>query len=446
MKKFSLLGILLIGFMLEGCSYSSPKEAYDVNIVGKNALQKTNSTTSRRYPDGNKITEKNSESKNSESLSLKKNDSNYDTYQHYQSNKPPKKAKRRPILNLKELNDLMDREATITLTERRTKNGEQPKIDADSNIQKVIEYNKNKNRSNTKKRVKVLVVKKEETPVNETFAKAAPVIAASSSNSSEKKSTAKKIAPTTTTNNSPTIPAISSKDIKATNNKNLSLETPKIPEPNVAIPTTKPKNNNTSAIKPKAQKTTVVAKSKVSTTAAPNPAVNTKTLDVTMPKPETSITAVDIKTPEVTMPELDSPNSAVNTNTSDTIIPAPVKSIAVSNSMLDAIPEDNSTTVMSPVDLSTDTSDMTQKELEQHLKAKFDTEVPSDQDLMDEETTNSQMDDIDSFDPNIPLPAIPSATSFSSTLSSLNELFITYYYKAKLSIMSLIGSWFGIDW
>ena len=146
------------------------------------------------------------------------------------------------------------------------------------------------------------------------------------------------------------------------------------------------------------------------------------------------------------MPELDSTNSAVNTNTSDTIIPAPVKSIAVSNSMLDAIPEDNSTTVMSPVDLSTDTSDMTQKELEQYLKAKFDTEVPSDQDLMDEETTNSQMDDIDSFDPNIPLPAIPSATSFSSTLSSLNELFITYYYKVKLSIMSLIGSWFGIDW
>ncbi len=175
MRKFSIISVVFIGFVMQSCSYSSPKEALESNIIGKNSSQKTNAKTSRRPPEGNNSADNLSSNASTENnYNAKRSSSNYDAYQHYQTANPPKKAKRRPLLNLKELNDLMDREATITLTERTTIPA--PQIDANSDLQEVIKHNKHKNKhkAKTKKRVKVLVVKKEEAaaqPINATKAK-----------------------------------------------------------------------------------------------------------------------------------------------------------------------------------------------------------------------------------------------------------------------------------
>ena len=402
MKKINLLGMLIFSFILESCSYSSPKEAYEANVIGKNGLQKTNATVSRRYPDGNKPTENNF-STSSEQNNLKKNANDYDAYQHYQSAKPPKKAKRRPILNLKELNDLMDREATITITERK-RSDNKPYIDEHSNIQEVIEYNKTqKNNKKPKKKIKVLVVKKDENSSTK-LAESTKKIAASST-VSKTASASPKInkANVTTSSNNVSI-ASDNKEANKTEVKQAAIESKsstseiaKLPEPNIAIPPITTSNSVTPPI-----------------------ANNNVVTETTSPSEENKITV----------------ETTVNTD-----IPSPVKTEVA--------------TPMNPVDLSTDTSNMTQQELEQHLKAKFNSENSNsdnatdnnniDNDSMDQNDNSSDL--LDS-QPNIPLPAIPSANDsiFGNAISYINEIFITYYYKVKLFITNLISSLFGFNW
>lgn len=398
MKKINLLGMLIFSFILESCSYSSPKEAYEANVIGKNGLQKTNSTVSRRYPDGNKPSE-NNYSTSSEQTNLKKNANDYDAYQHYQAAKPPKKAKRRPILNLKELNDLMDREATITITERK-KSDNKPYIDENSNIQEVIEYNKTqKNNKKRKKKVKVLVVKKDENSSNKL---------AESTNKIAATSTASKIVSTSPKNKNASITADNKTEVKqvainSKSNASSTSEITKLPEPNIAIPPVTTSNSVATTI----------------TSEIPPIADNKVATETTSKVEENKIV----------------PETAVNAETAspvNTEIPTP----------------------MNPVDLSTDTSNMTQQELEQHLKAKFNSENSNPDNDNNKNVDNDSIDQNDNSSdlldsqPNIPLPAIPSANNsiFGNAISHINEIFITYYYKVKLLIMNFISSLFGFNW
>lgn len=412
MKKINLLGMLIFSFILESCSYSSPKEAYESNVIGKNGLQKTNATVSRRYPDGNKPSE-NNYSTSSERTNFKKNANDYDAYQHYQAAKPPKKAKRRPILNLKELNDLMDREATITITERK-KSDNKPYIDENSNIQEVIEYNKTqKSNKKRKKKVKVLVVKKDENSSNQ-VAESTKKVAANSAAAkiASKRATANKaIVSTSSKNKNESITADNNKTnktevkqvaINSKSNASSTSEITKLPEPNIAIP---PVTTSNSVATPITSEIPPIADNKVATET-------TSKVEENKIVPETAVNA-----------ETASP---VNTE-----IPTP----------------------MNPVDLSTDTSNMTQQELEQHLKAKFNSEN-SNPDNANNNIDNNSIDQNDNSSdlldsqPNIPLPAIPSANNsiFGNSISHINEIFITYYYKVKLLIMNFISSLFGFNW
>lgn len=137
-----LLKIILIIsiFFLQGCS-SQNKEK----------------TPSRRSPGGNPnaiqvINAKNNEALN-ESMSVKRSDNDYDIYQDYQSINAPislnemKRIKRRPKLNIKELNDLMDNKSNNHKARQETPNKtieEAPCTEAHCDLQKVIKYNKQK--------------------------------------------------------------------------------------------------------------------------------------------------------------------------------------------------------------------------------------------------------------------------------------------------------------
>lgn len=137
-----LLKIILIIsiFSLQGCS-SQNKEK----------------TPSRRSPGGNPnaiqvMNAKNNEALN-ESMSVKRSDNNYDIYQDYQSINAPislnemKRIKRRPKLNIKELNDLMDNKSNNHKARQETPNKtieEAPCTEAHCDLQKVIKYNKQK--------------------------------------------------------------------------------------------------------------------------------------------------------------------------------------------------------------------------------------------------------------------------------------------------------------
>ncbi len=187
MRKLNIFLVLLFGFTLQSCSYSSPKEALESNLVGKNYRQKTNSKTSGRYPDGNNsATAASSQQTDNKNYSAKRSDDNYDAYQHYQSTNTPKRAKRRPILNMAELNDLMDREANVIISEKDINTQKAPKIDANSNLHEVLKHNKvqkakAKLKHKPKKRMKILVVRKGKNHTNsaKALSKAKPTQVAS---------------------------------------------------------------------------------------------------------------------------------------------------------------------------------------------------------------------------------------------------------------------------
>jgi hypothetical protein len=87
-----------------------------------------------------------------DALSVKRADSNYDTYQNYQSIDAPislkemKKLKRRPVLNIQELNNLMDNNANNKPRENHhLDNVKAPCIEENCNLQEIIKYNKAKN-------------------------------------------------------------------------------------------------------------------------------------------------------------------------------------------------------------------------------------------------------------------------------------------------------------
>ena len=182
MRMFNILCIFLLTFILQNCSYSSsPADS----ILGKSNRQSTDKQSPRRSPVGNiyntvtknTLTEHTTEEVNAD---IKKSNKEYDAYQHYQSSNPPKKAKRRPILNIHELNEIMDKEATIVTVEgpsERTLH-----VEADSNLKKVIDHNKAKKakekkyktenskqdkytiKKKAKKKAKILVITKEILP------------------------------------------------------------------------------------------------------------------------------------------------------------------------------------------------------------------------------------------------------------------------------------------
>ena len=202
----------------------------------------------------------------------------------------------------------------------------------------------------------------------------------------------------------------------------------KLPEPNIVTP---PAPTSNSAATPASDK---IIQNNVAATTETTKAPATNSLNDALAKTKTDA-----------MP---------SSNKVETL--APVENHTATQAPVDTPPM---ATKMNPVDLSTDTvdtSNMTQQELEQHLKAKFSSENQNLAPIVEDSNigTESEIDEIDTSsdvsDPQtmIPLPAIPSASEsiFSNFANRFNEILITYYYKVKLSIISFISSIFGLDW
>ena len=132
------LAIIISALIFQGCSSSKD------NSPIKRAPTKN--------PNNISLAQSNQMSGAQDALSIKRADSNYDTYQNYQSINAPislkemKKLKRRPVLNIQELNNLMDNNANNKPTENRhIDNVKAPCIEENCNLQEIIKYNKAKN-------------------------------------------------------------------------------------------------------------------------------------------------------------------------------------------------------------------------------------------------------------------------------------------------------------
>jgi hypothetical protein len=373
MHKLSILGVMLLCFVLQSCTYSSPKEAYESNIVGKNKGQKTDAKTSRRAPEGNINTNDSSSSEQINYNSKRSNDS-YET--------PAKKEKRRPILNLNELNALMDKEASVSIAEKA------PKIDENSKLEDVIKYNKkHKNpHKKAKKRIKLLVVKKNKLP--------------------EKIATA--VIPNQAVSTGTDLPKVAT---KTTVNKPVS-SVKKVKDP-VAVASINP-----ASTEPIVKQ---VAIPNVELPATKAPAINLPAPVVTVPA---IVPAPAIKAPALAVVPTTAPPI---TEAIALVVPTPVPDIAP----VPAVP--SSAAVV-------DTSKMIQQELEQHLKDQLNNkkELIGNEDYQGSSNPSS----------SIPLPAIPNATesNIDSGLSRLNGMFIDCYFAVKHTLMSLVSRWLGFEW
>ena len=132
------LAIIISALIFQGCSSSKD------NSPIKRAPTKN--------PNNISLAQANQMSAAQDALSVKRADSNYDTYQNYQSIDAPislkemKKLKRRPVLNIQELNNLMDNNVNNKPRENHhIDNVKAPCIEENCNLQEIIKYNKAKN-------------------------------------------------------------------------------------------------------------------------------------------------------------------------------------------------------------------------------------------------------------------------------------------------------------
>ena len=104
-----LIYMVLLAAALQSCSYASPN--IGDNMLGKSNRQTTKSDSPRRAPNNNVSPTGDS--------NVQKSDPAFDAYQHYQAPNPP--TKRRPALNMRELNETMDKEPPKSTAKKKAK-------------------------------------------------------------------------------------------------------------------------------------------------------------------------------------------------------------------------------------------------------------------------------------------------------------------------------------
>ena len=426
-KKFLILST---AFLLQSCYYASQNETLESKIFGKNYAQETNEKTSRRVPEGNQIsseasapdTNKQNFSTNS-NVKLSSND--YDAYQHYQATTPPKKAKRRPILNLKELNELMDREATISLKERADS---PPEISAESNLNEVIEYNKAKKKEykKPKKKVKVLVVKKDK---NETTKEAAGL----NNNVSEVKKPKQTIIKK---NNN-----VKSANSSTNNSSSAQADTAVVPTPvNTNNNSMNQAAGNSSNNKPNASYVSPVATGTAEAVSTSNSAPNNQMSNKAAKQPEEmksmvlppvsvpTIPAASIPTMPIAPVQAQAP---VTSNAQTATIPAmpPVPNL---NEQRVNAPDLPPIPVMPPAGDSQKANEEMNNSIQDKLNDKS------------EQNSNSSNEEANRFAP--PMPPVPGAEESSIfDLDSINKFLLDIYYSIKFTILAMLKSWFRFD-
>ena len=407
-----ILKILLFGLMLvtQSCSNSDL-------VIDKNLQQGTSENSNRRAPEDN--IQRNQSVEVVKDTSLKRADKNYDVYQNYQSNNPPvslsdlKKLKRHPVLNARELNTRQHKHP-------KKKKAKAPHVDGNCNLQEVINYNKQQQKT-------------------ESTATPTSVVTTSAKVPEAKPETTKPITTITTPKvditktlnkvNSETKPEV--KTVKAE-----QAVLPKVSLPELKSIKQKTKENDANPLTP-------AAPSDSSTPADPAPTT-------VAPAPLPVVTAPVIKTPNPPAKSVLVPIPSVTVMPIQTPAPVALTPPPISSNNLKGV-----TPAPSQVDTTKDVSNLSQADLEKMLKEKFAKNRPKEfiedgqgnsslpaqfnKNLLNEDELNE-----DIVQSSGSSPAVSKIRSFykESRLSKINTLLISYYFQLKHKIISLF---FGDD-
>lgn len=257
-------------------------------------------TSNRRLPKDNANNLEYSFSDSEDDSKVKRVDDYYDAYQKYQSNDAPvslkdlKKVRRRPVLNIQELNDIMDNSYNKSHVNNSHKHSENehlhdsqiPCTESDCDIERTIQYNKRKakkyklkakkhsndlNNSNSSQIAETTKIKEAQPSAND---KNKQITIQAKEKQTEASITSAPVAPITqspsamqapTTNNK--IAQDSTAPIQKANDQNTTQSAPiakpslppiNLPEANVATPTTAPQQKIEPAPQPVVTTPTII--------------------------------------------------------------------------------------------------------------------------------------------------------------------------------------------
>ncbi len=447
---------LLFGLMLalQSCSNS------DV-VVDKNMQQSTSKNSNRRAPEGNAVGSQLSEPKSD--TSLKRSDKDYDVYQNYQSNDVPvslgelKKLKRHPVLNTRELNSTRRHKTTKT-----KKKAKIPHIDANCNLQEVINYNKQQQKtdsvsaaSTVPAQVTTKTPEVENTSNKSVTTSAVPKVAViavpnkanpSTKNevkivSTEPKKKQEKLTPSK-------LPKVALSELKAIKQKSSETVSASVVK---AIPATPAPASVSSVPKVLAPAvvlvpttTAPVVKSMPTVIPVPAPVVKSDPAPAPMIKsvPTDTVTPVAVPASKSVLVPIPAATATpvVVPATKPVLAPAPLAS-----TNLKVVPS-----ISPPAEATKDVSDLSQADLEKMLKEKFAKNRPKE--FINDTQDNAQPPV--QFNKNIlnenelnedivqssgSSPAVSKIRAFykESRLSKINTILISYYFQCKHKIMSL---------